>query len=154
MAADGPLRPGDGALAGFTAQRRRRSLAREAGALEALFKILAGDVALGCELLAVLLLALGAAETAWGLASRPSQWRDLRFIKGIWLRFATRMLLALELTLAADIVRTAIAPSWGQIGQLAAIAAIRTGLNLFLERDIEKSEALQAAAAVEAAGSA
>ena len=39
--------------------------------------------------------------------------------------------------LAADIVRTAIAPSWDDIGQLAAIAVIRTFLNYFLERDLE-----------------
>ena len=55
------------------------------------------------------------------------------------LLFATRIVLALELTLAADIVRTAIAPTWNDIGQLAAIATIRTVLNVFLERDIEAS---------------
>jgi len=48
------------------------------------------------------------------------------------------LLLALEFTLAADIVRSAIAPSWEEIGQLAAIAVIRTFLSFFLERDIEK----------------
>lgn len=42
-----------------------------------------------------------------------------------------------SLLLAADLVDTAIAPSWDQIGQLAAIAAIRTGLGFFLERDID-----------------
>jgi uncharacterized membrane protein len=30
----------------------------------------------------------------------------------IWLRFATWILLALEFALAADIVRTAVAPTW------------------------------------------
>jgi len=34
--------------------------------------------------------------------------------------------------------RTAIAPTWDQIGQLAAIAAIRTGLNYFLNKDVEE----------------
>jgi len=33
-------------------------------------------------------------------------------------------------------VRSAIAPTWNDIGQLAAIAAIRTFLNHFLERDL------------------
>jgi uncharacterized membrane protein len=108
--------------------------------VEALFKTFAADVALGCELLAVLLLALGALETAWILVTHPFRWSDVRVIKALWLRFATRILLALELTLAADIVRTAIAPTWSELGQLAAIAAIRTLLNLFLERDIEASE--------------
>jgi len=39
--------------------------------------------------------------------------------------------------LAADVVRTVIAPTWVEIGQLAAIAVIRTFLNFFLERDLE-----------------
>ena len=45
-------------------------------------------------------------------------------------------MLALEFALAADIIRTAIAPTWEDIGMLGAIAAIRTGLNWFLARDI------------------
>ena len=44
--------------------------------------------------------------------------------------------IALELLLGADILRTAISPTWTEIGQLAAIAVIRTALNYFLERDI------------------
>ncbi|NNN30602.1 DUF1622 domain-containing protein [Streptomyces sp. S3(2020)] len=46
--------------------------------------------------------------------------------------------LGLEFQLAGDILRTAIAPSYTEIGQLAAIAAIRTGLNYFLGREIEQ----------------
>jgi uncharacterized membrane protein len=44
--------------------------------------------------------------------------------------------LALELLLGADILRTAVEPSWDEIGRLAAIAAIRTALNYFLQREI------------------
>ena len=47
--------------------------------------------------------------------------------------------LGLEFQLAADIVRTAIEPSWQQIGQLAAIATIRTGLNYFLVGDLRRN---------------
>ena len=46
-------------------------------------------------------------------------------------------LLALEFELAADIVRSVIAPTWKDIGELAAIAVIRTFLNYFLEKDLE-----------------
>lgn len=46
--------------------------------------------------------------------------------------------LSLEFLLAADIVQTAIAPTWEEIGKLAAIAAIRTALNVFLAREIEQ----------------
>src|SRR5262249_19006095 len=36
----------------------------------------------------------------------------------------------------SDRLRTAIEPSWDEIGRLAAIAAIRTGLNYFLQTEI------------------
>lgn len=45
--------------------------------------------------------------------------------------------LALEFLLAADILRTAVAPNWDDIGKLAAIAALRTLLNYFLERELK-----------------
>jgi uncharacterized membrane protein len=38
--------------------------------------------------------------------------------------------------LGADILRTAVEPSWDEIGRLAAIATIRTALNYFLQREI------------------
>jgi len=48
--------------------------------------------------------------------------------------------LALEFQLAADIVGTAISPDWDQIGKLAAVAAIRTFLNYFLQRELAAEE--------------
>ena len=57
----------------------------------------------------------------------------------IWLRFAAWIVLSLEFALGADVIRTAIAPSWDDIGKLAAIAAIRTALNYFLTRDIDEA---------------
>ena len=60
---------------------------------------------------------------------------DVRLRLGRWLA------LALEFELAADILRTAIAPTWMEIGQLAAIAAIRTALNYFLQQEIDKAAA-------------
>ena len=61
--------------------------------------------------------------------------------RDVWRQFGVWLLLGLEFALAADIVRTAITPTWTEIGQLAAIAAIRTFLNYFLELDIEKLQA-------------
>ena len=45
--------------------------------------------------------------------------------------------LGLEFQLASDVLSTAIAPSFSEIGKLAAIAAIRTALNYFLGREID-----------------
>lgn len=38
----------------------------------------------------------------------------------------SELALALEFELAADILRTAIAPTWNEIGQFAAIIVLRT----------------------------
>ena len=44
--------------------------------------------------------------------------------------------LGLEFQLASDVLRTAVAPSFRELGQLAAVAAIRTALNYFLSQEI------------------
>lgn len=48
--------------------------------------------------------------------------------------------LGLEFLIAADILKTAVAPSWDDIGQLAAIIGIRTVLNLFLTKELKTEE--------------
>jgi uncharacterized membrane protein len=53
--------------------------------------------------------------------------------------------LSLEFLLGADILRTAVEPSWDEIGRLAAIAAIRTALNYFLQREIANEANMTAA---------
>ena len=57
------------------------------------------------------------------------------------LRLGRWLALALEFELGADILRTAVAPTWSEIGQLAAIAAVRTALNFFLQQEIDKAAA-------------
>lgn len=106
--------------------------------IEEHFKELAGLIALAIEAAAVVVVAYGAAQAfVRVLALTFNANPELRTGKDIWLRFATWILLSLEFALAADIVRTAIRPSWTDIGQLAAIATIRTALNYFLSKDIE-----------------
>lgn len=68
--------------------------------------------------------------TGW-LRRRDNAFTDARLV------LARYLAMALEFQLAADILSTAIAPSWEQIGKLAAIAVIRTGLNFFLTREME-----------------
>ena len=58
----------------------------------------------------------------------------------IRLILARYLALALEFQLGADILGTAISPSWDTIGKLAAIAVIRTILNYFLSKEMEKEE--------------
>ncbi len=46
--------------------------------------------------------------------------------------------LGLEFQLASDVLTTAVAPTFEEIGKLAAVAAIRTALNYFLALEIKR----------------
>ncbi|HEU4901553.1 MAG TPA: DUF1622 domain-containing protein [Flavisolibacter sp.] len=59
--------------------------------------------------------------------------------QNIRIQFGSSLTIALELLLAADILATAIAPTWDDIGKLAAIATLRTALNYFLERELKET---------------
>lgn len=58
----------------------------------------------------------------------------------IRIQFGSALALSLELLLGADILATAIAPTWNDIGKLAAIAVLRTALNYFLEKELRKND--------------
>jgi uncharacterized membrane protein len=61
--------------------------------------------------------------------------RASRFV-AVRLRLGRTLALGLEFQLASDVLRTAVAPSFNDIGQLAAIVGIRTALNFFLSKEI------------------
>lgn len=63
------------------------------------------------------------------------------FYHEIRLDLGLSLTLALEFLLAADIIATAVTPTWNSIGLLAAIAGIRTFLNYFLHQEIRELEA-------------
>ncbi|MEO7201894.1 MAG: DUF1622 domain-containing protein [Candidatus Tumulicola sp.] len=93
------------------------------------------------EALAALIVLGAALEAVYGIGAGFFARADkTRRRRQIWTRFALWLVLALEFTLAADIVRTAIHPSWTSIGQLAGIAIIRTFLNASLARDLRESQ--------------
>ena len=106
-----------------------------------LFKIIIDSIAICGEVAGALLVAYGAGEAVYGslvlLVERKTLPGER---KEVWLRFGGWLLLGLEFALAADVVRTALSPTWQDIGELAAIAAIRTFLSFFLERDLAKYE--------------
>jgi len=56
--------------------------------------------------------------------------------EGLRLDLGRSLALSLEFLLGADILRTAVEPTWDEIARLAAIAAIRTALNYFLQREL------------------
>jgi len=105
--------------------------------MEELLKVTANHVALAVETVAVLIVAIGALNALVEIAAALLRGRrQAHWGRPIWIAFGGWLLGALQFALAADIVRSAISPTWEQIGQLAAIAAIRTFLSYFLERDL------------------
>lgn len=96
----------------------------------------------GVEWLRLLVEGLGAVVIFVGLlvALRrlASHWLDRQQddFNPVRLAFARYLAMALEFQLAADILSTAVSPSWDQLGKLAVVAVIRTALNFFLTREI------------------
>ena len=97
------------------------------------------------ETLGALVIAAGIVVTVVGLLHHLVNARGSTFTP-IRLSFARYLTLALELQLAADILSTAVAPTWERIGKLAAIAVIRTALNYFLSREMKDERAADEAA--------
>ena len=62
--------------------------------------------------------------------------RDTSAFVPVRLTLGRFLALGLEFQLASDVLRTAVAPSFRELGQLAAVAAIRTVLNYFLSKEI------------------
>ena len=101
----------------------------------------------GADALALVAEAMGVAIVAIGLLRAFVRYlRDLLAraqafpSEGVRLTLGRSLALALEFLLAADILRTAVDPSWEELGRLAAIAAIRTALNFFLQHEIAREE--------------
>ena len=64
--------------------------------------------------------------------------RETRSFTPIRLTFSRYLSLALEFQLGSDILSTSVAPSWNEIGKLAATAVIRTALNYSLSREMKE----------------
>ena len=105
------------------------------------FAVVSEIVIQGSEWLRLALETLGALSIGTGTYAALSQLvrgrasGNVRFTETRF-TLARYLALALEFQLASDILETAISPTWQKIGQLAAIATIRTALNYFLTREL------------------
>ena len=98
-----------------------------------------GWIELLANFISVLIIAAGivvASVKVLQTVRRP----DLKHYNQARLTFSRYLVLGLEFQLAADIVRTAVKPSWTDLGVLATVAAIRTFLNFFLQREMKEEE--------------
>ena len=109
-------------------------------ALEHLLSSLALGLRPALEGPSVITVALGVLGSL-RLVGRRRSLETIRLHLGRWLS------MALEFQLAADIVATTVNPNGEKLIQLAAVALIRTFLNVFLAREIAQERAEEARAA-------
>lgn len=100
---------------------------------------------LGVEAIGAIVIAVGVLVAIYQFVAhfrdrQPDNFNRVRLTLGKYLT------LALEFQVGADILSTAIAPSWEQIGKLGAIAAIRTVLNYFLTKELAEEQKREIAA--------
>ena len=99
------------------------------------------DIVVIIDAMALIIVAVGTAEAfltgLWAAFPAPASHNRFR---EILVRYGRWLVAGLTFQLAADIIGTSIAPSWQEVGQLGAIAVIRTFLNFFLERDLVELE--------------
>jgi uncharacterized membrane protein len=102
-------------------------------------KLIAAYVSLGLQAVAILMIVVGAIEAVIGiLRVMLAGYARNAEKRAVWLEFARWLIAGLTFQLAADIVQTTVAPTWDEIGRVAAIAAIRTFLTCFLDRDVDQ----------------
>ncbi|MGA9140831.1 MAG: DUF1622 domain-containing protein [Methanocella sp.] len=96
-------------------------------------------IELGANSISVLLIGAGVVVATY-MVLQTVRRPDLQHYNKARLAFSRYLVLALEFQLAADIVRTAIKPSWTDLGILAVVATIRTFLNFSLQREMKEEE--------------
>jgi uncharacterized membrane protein len=109
--------------------------------MEALAKHITIYTSRTVEILAAIIIGIAVFKTLYHYVSlivKPSTFTK----EEIRLQFGTSVAVSLELLLGADVLATAVAPSWDDIGKLTAIAVIRTLLNYFLERELKKTHVM------------
>ena len=99
-------------------------------------------IKLAVEVMGVAIIAWGVAFSLFCYGRQLFGGVDENYIP-LRLSLSRYLVVALEFQLAADIMGTAIAPDWNAIGKLAAIAVIRTLLNYFLTKEMEKEIEMQ-----------
>lgn len=93
---------------------------------------------LALETIAILIVAIAVGIAIKRLFHHKTKGRPHHLQEQIRLEFGQTLALSLEFQLAADIVATAVSPTWEDLAKLGAIAGIRTFLNFFLQREVQE----------------
>ena len=114
--------------------------------MEAVLHQIAYYVGLTAEAIAILIVAIGIVQAVFNIAKMELSRRgEDAMRRDVWLSFARWLVAALTFQLAADIVNTSFAPGWEEVARLAVVAAIRTFLSYFLDREVENTRRLKEA---------
>ena len=91
---------------------------------------------------------VGAAVVVWGVKEALVAFIRLKISaakedavvqsEAIRQRLGAHLLLGLEIFIAADIISSAVSPSWEKVGMLAAIVGVRTVLSYFLRMELKQ----------------
>lgn len=95
---------------------------------------------LGIEVIGAVVVAFGVLAALYAFTRRLPSHSDRKHLRTSRRVLAHYLAIALEFQLAADILSTTLAPTWEQIGKLAAIATIRTALNFFLALEMKHED--------------
>ncbi|MEO6734014.1 MAG: DUF1622 domain-containing protein [Ferruginibacter sp.] len=106
--------------------------------MEEIAKKITVNVSHAVEILAAIIIGLAVVKTMYDYLLLIKPGKIVINKEQIRVSFGSSVAVALELLLGADVLATAIAPSWDDIGKLAAIAVLRTALNYFLGRELKE----------------
>ena len=91
---------------------------------------------------------LGAVVVVWGVIEAIVAFIGLKFSSAkedqvsksetIRQRLGAHLLLGLEIFIAADIISSAVSPSWEKVGILVSIVGVRTVLSYFLRMELKQ----------------
>ena len=99
----------------------------------------------GLEIISAVVIAFAIIRLIYNYYNSQLRWSSEKplhrgGLEGLRVQFGSAVAVSLELLLGADVLATAVAPTWDEIGKLAAIATIRTVLNFFLEKELKHSK--------------
>ena len=105
--------------------------------MEQIAKYVTLTVSHAVEILSALITGAAVLQVLWDYGRSSLKSKCVISKEAIRIHFGSSVAVALELLLGADVLATAVTPSWDELGKLAAIAIIRTVLNYFLERELK-----------------
>ncbi|MHB8880137.1 MAG: DUF1622 domain-containing protein [Thermodesulfovibrionales bacterium] len=91
---------------------------------------------------------MGAVIVVWGVIEALAAFIGLKFSsvkedpvsksESIRQRLGAHLLLGLEIFIAADIISSAVSPSWEKVGILVSVVGVRTVLSYFLRMELKQ----------------